>query len=117
VRFTGLLTPERLGEVRAAAGAVLAPSRCEEACPYSVLDALASGIPVLASDRGGLPELVGSGAALPAEEVEAWTERLAQLWGDAAERQRLGAAALDRARDRFGEDRYYAELVAVYGQG
>ncbi len=113
VRFMGLLSPERLAEVRGRAGVVLAPSRCEEACPYSVLDAFASGVPVLASDRGGLPELVGS--ALPPEDIGAWSERLSQLWGDAAERERLGAAALDSARERFGEERYYAGLMDVYG--
>jgi glycosyltransferase involved in cell wall biosynthesis len=115
VRFMGLLTPERLAVVRAEAGVVLAPSRCEEACPYSVLDALASGIPVLVSDRGGLPDLVGS--SLPAEDVGAWTDRLRGLWGDALERERVGAAALEDARQRFGEDRYYRGLMAVYGEG
>ncbi|HEY1591489.1 MAG TPA: glycosyltransferase family 4 protein [Solirubrobacteraceae bacterium] len=114
VRFMGLLSPERLAEVRTRAAVVLAPSRCEEACPYSVLDAFASGVPVLASDRGGLPELVGS--ALPPEDLAAWTERLASLWADPVERERLGAAALDSARERFGEERYYRGLMAVYGE-
>jgi glycosyltransferase involved in cell wall biosynthesis len=115
VRFMGLLSPERLAEVRARAGVVLAPSRCEEACPYSVLDAFASGVPVLASDRGGLAELVGT--ALPPEELSAWTERLSSLWADPAERERLGAVALEGARARFGEERYYRGLMSVYGEG
>jgi glycosyltransferase involved in cell wall biosynthesis len=117
VRFTGLLTPERLAEVRRDAAVVLVPSRCEEACPYSVLDAYASGVPVLASDRGGLPELVGEGAALPAADFGAWREALARLWADSDLRARLGSEALARARDRLGEDRYYAGLMEVYGAG
>ena len=112
VRFTGLLTPERLAEVRREAGVVLAPSRCEEACPYSVLDASAAGVPVLASDRGGLPELVSpDGVVLGAEDQRAWTEALGQLWGDPPERARLGAVALERARERLGEERYYRGLM------
>ena len=115
VRFTGLLTPERLAEVRREAGVVLAPSRCEEACPYSVLDASAAGVPVLASDRGGLPELVSpDGVVLGAEDQRAWTEALGQLWGDPPERARLGAVALERARERLGEERYYRGLMEVY---
>jgi glycosyltransferase involved in cell wall biosynthesis len=112
VRFTGLLSPERLAEVRRDAGVVLVPSRCEEACPYSVLDAHATGLPVLASNRGGLPELVG--AALPAEDTTAWTDALARLWGDRGERARLGALVLERAHERLGEDRYYRGLMDAY---
>jgi glycosyltransferase involved in cell wall biosynthesis len=115
VRFTGLLTPERLAEVRRDAAVVLVPSRCEEACPYSVLDAFASGVPVLASDRGGLPELVGGEAVLAADDLGAWTEALGRLWAASALRQRRGSEALARARDRLGEDRYYAGLMEVYG--
>ena len=66
VRFTGLLDAAALAELRNRAAVVLAPSRWEEPCPYSVLEALAAGVPVLASDRGGLPELVGGDATLPA---------------------------------------------------
>jgi glycosyltransferase involved in cell wall biosynthesis len=117
VRFMGLLTPDRLAEVRRGAAVVLVPSRCEEACPYSVLDAYASGVPVLASDRGGLPELVGDDAVLAADDLGAWTEALARVWADSDSRARLGSEALDRARDRLGENRYYAGLMEVYDAG
>jgi glycosyltransferase involved in cell wall biosynthesis len=115
VRFTGWLEPERMAEVRAGAGVVLVPSRCEEACPYSVLDALAAGVPVLASDRGGLPEMVGSDAVLPAGAAPAWAQRLATLWADPAERSRRGEQALAAARARFGERAHLAGLLEVYG--
>jgi glycosyltransferase involved in cell wall biosynthesis len=114
VRFTGRLEPAELAAVRASAAVVLAPSRWEEPCPYAVLDALATGVPVLVSDRGGLPELVGGGAALPAEHVERWASALRELWRDPAVRARRGREALTRARERFGEDRYYAGLMEVY---
>jgi glycosyltransferase involved in cell wall biosynthesis len=115
VTFTGRLTPERLAEVRRQAGVVLVPSRCEEACPYSVLDALADGIPVLASDRGGLPEMVDPDAVLPAEDAQAWGEGLRRLWADPESRAQAGASALDRARSQFAERAYYDRLVEVYG--
>jgi glycosyltransferase involved in cell wall biosynthesis len=115
VRFTGLLTPAALGELRRQAAAVLVPSRCEEACPYAVLDAYADGVPVLASDRGGLPELVLPGAALPADDQTAWAEALAALWSASSrERDELGERVLAHARERLGEDRYYEGLMSVY---
>ena len=115
VRFTGLLAAGELAALRARAAVVLAPSRWEEPCPYSVLEALATGVPVLAADRGGLPELVGEDATLPAADVAAWSDALAQLWQSPDARAERGAAALARARERFGEDRYYDRLMQLYG--
>ena len=115
VRFTGRLPQGEMAGLAAGAAVVLVPSISEEACPYSALDALASGIPLLASDRGGLPELVGVDAALPARDVAAWSDALDRLWHDPPARERAGRAALADARERFGEDRYYDGLLAVYG--
>jgi glycosyltransferase involved in cell wall biosynthesis len=115
VSFLGWLAPDRLAEVRAGAGVVLAPSRCEEACPYSVLDALAAGVPVLASDRGGLPDMVGADGVLGADDAGVWSERLAALWGDRALRQARGEEALADARSRFGEEAHLRGLLDVYG--
>ena len=116
IRFVGWVPPAELAELRAQAAVVLAPSRWEEPCPYSVLEALAAGVPVLASDRGGLPELVGGDAALPAEDPGAWVTALGRLWRDPAQRRAEGERGIARVRDRFGEDRYYAELRRAYGR-
>jgi glycosyltransferase involved in cell wall biosynthesis len=115
VRFSGWLEPEALARMRAGAGAILVPSRCEEACPYAVLDALADGIPVLASDRGGLPELV-SAPTLPADDPVPWAQALRALWEDPARRRELGERTLADARARFGERRYHEHLLAIYEQ-
>ena len=115
VRFTGLLDGAALAELRIRAGVVLAPSRWEEPCPYSVLEALAAGVPVLASDRGGLPELVGEDGTLPATDQAAWSAALAHLWRSPSLRAERGAAALARAHERFGEDRFYDRLMQLYG--
>jgi glycosyltransferase involved in cell wall biosynthesis len=114
VRFTGRLAPEALAEVRAGAGVALAPSRWEEPCPYAVLDAMAAGVPVLVSDRGGLPETAGPGDALPADDAGAWARALKQLWQDPEARRVRGRQALEHARERFGEDRYLEALLEVY---
>ena len=115
VRFTGLLAASELAELRTRAAVVLAPSRWEEPCPYSVLEALAAGVPVLASDRGGLPELVGDAATLPATDQSSWSDALSGLWQNPGLRAARGAAALARARERFGEDRFYDRLMQLYG--
>ena len=115
VRFDGRVSEQALEQLRSRAAVVLAPSRWEEPCPYAVLDALATGVPVLASDRGGLPELVGRDRVLAPADIAAWSAALAALWHDSARRQQLGDAALKDARQRFSEDSYYERLLAVYG--
>ena len=115
VQFAGRLDARALSQALADAAALLAPSRWEEPCPYSVLDALAAGVPVLVSDRGGLSEIAGGESSLPAEDQSAWNDAVAQLWRDADGRGERGERALARARERFGENRYYERLIGVYG--
>ena len=80
-----------------------------------MLEALATGVPVLAADRGGLPELVGEDAVLPATDQAAWSDALSELWRNPDLRAERGAAALARGRERFGEDRFYDRLMQLYG--
>jgi glycosyltransferase involved in cell wall biosynthesis len=93
---------------------LLAPARSDDPCPMTVIEALADGLPVLGSDRGGLPELVGEDAGLPVEDPAAWSAALTALWTDPAARAAAGAAALARARTRHSPDAWYAGLMAVY---
>jgi glycosyltransferase involved in cell wall biosynthesis len=114
VRFLGQLDRAALARERRGAAMLLAPSRWEEPCPMAVVEALADGLPVLASDLGGLPELVGDGTALPPGDGQAWARALGSLWADPAERARRGAAALARARERHAPDVQYERLLAAY---
>jgi glycosyltransferase involved in cell wall biosynthesis len=114
VRFTGRVDPPALAELRRDAAAVLVPSRSEEAFPYAGLDALADGVPVLASEYGGLPELVGPESVVPAGDVAAWSDRLRHLWQSSEARQELGTTALQRVRAMFSEDAYHERLMAIY---
>lgn len=116
VTFTGWVPSERLGELRAGAAVVLVPSRWEEPFGYVALDALAAGVPVLASDRGGLPEVVGPENTVALEDTAAWAARLRALVGDGAEGASRGTAALQRVRELFGEQRHYEALMRIYGR-
>jgi glycosyltransferase involved in cell wall biosynthesis len=92
---------------------VLVPSRWAEAWGRVVSEAQVSGIPALASDRGGLPESVGSGGILvdPDAGLDRWTEALARLWDDEAEFASLAALAEQHARRPEFEPRAIAATL------
>jgi glycosyltransferase involved in cell wall biosynthesis len=79
---------------------VLAPSQYEEAFGRIAAEAHVSGIPVLASRRGGLPEAVGPGGVLLDSDDPAavWAAALEKLWTDQAHHRRLSEAALAYSR-------------------
>ena len=114
VTFMGRVLPEEMDRVRAGAAFVLAPSRWDEPCPYSVIEAMAAGLPVLASGRGGLPEMVGPEHVLGDRDAAGWTTAMHDLWEDEELRRRRGADALERARELFTEERFYSALMDVY---
>ena len=80
-----------------------------EGTPLAILEAMASGLPVIATDVGGNPELVLAGSTgwltPPGDEVTMAESTLALL-GDAALRERFGAAARDRVQSSFSADDY-----------
>lgn len=78
---------------------VLAPSRWEEAFGRIVAEAQVSGIPVIASTRGGLPEAVGEGGLLidASAPVSAWIDAVRRVWSDAGVYADLSAKALMHA--------------------
>jgi glycosyltransferase involved in cell wall biosynthesis len=91
--------------------------------PTAVLEALASGVPVIASAVGGIPEQIhsegatGSGATeptgvlVPPGDPVALATAIGDLLADDGRRHRLGAAAARDARDRFDAQRQTSVYV------
>lgn len=97
-----------------AATLVVQPSRAE-GFGSSVLDALASGVPVVAADTGGLPEALagGGGVLVPPGDPAALAGAVAALLRDPARREALGAEGRAAARD-FAIPRLVTRTLDVY---
>jgi glycosyltransferase involved in cell wall biosynthesis len=87
-----------------------------EAMPLFLLEALAEGVPAVATDLPGCREASGDAALYaPPGDAAALADAVARVLRDAALRRRLSKAATDRA-PLFDEDRWLDGLVAMYGR-
>lgn len=96
---------------------VLVLSTYEETSAFVVLEAMAAGRAVVATDSGGTPEAVRDGQEgllVPPRDVEALAGALDRLLADPALRRRLGEAARRRAETMYGEERMVEEIESVY---
>jgi glycosyltransferase involved in cell wall biosynthesis len=88
-----------------------------EAFPISVLEALACGVPQVATDVGGTSEAVGEGETgllCPPNDPAALADRIVELLRDPGRRERMAAASRQRHRERFLLERMIDETAAVY---
>lgn len=99
----------------AALALFVAPQRWE-GFGLTPLEAMATGVPVVAADVGAFAELVpgDAGTIVPAGDLEALEREAARYMDDAALRQRASAAAVAHVRERFPLEREAEELRLVY---
>ena len=109
---------ERVGAARLLpAFDVYATTSHKEGMPLAVLEAMALGLPVLASDIPAHREVLPPASpGLFAGDVDAMAAALARLAGDAAARAALGAENRMRARSEFDAREMVGALHALYGE-
>jgi glycosyltransferase involved in cell wall biosynthesis len=103
ITFTGWQTKEQLKEHYGQASLFVFPSR-HEGMPNAVLEAMANGLPVIASRIAGNEELVVDGATgvlVPSENVASVREALRRLINDVPLRERMGKASRRRVEASY----------------
>ena len=93
-------------------------SACDvEACSRAILEAMASGTPVVGADAGGNPELIvhgETGLLFSTGRADALAQALRTLAEDAPRRRRMGEAARGRAEAAFSIERQVRQIEALY---
>jgi L-malate glycosyltransferase len=92
-------------------------SSITEGLGTSLLDAMAARKPIVATNAGGIPEVVVDGATgflVQPRDHQAMATAIVRLLKDAGLRQRIGNAGAARARDKFSAERMVEQTLDVY---
>jgi glycosyltransferase involved in cell wall biosynthesis len=89
-----------------------------EGMPVSLIEAASVGCPAVTTDVGSAGEVVEDGVSghVTALEPEALADATVRILSDPAARDRFGAAAAARARDRFSRDRLVDDIATLYDE-
>ena len=107
---------EDVAQFYAAFDALILPS-ANEGTPVSAIEALAGGRPVVATDVGGVPDVVRDGVdgfLVEPGDVDAMADRLARLAADADLRRRMGEAGAESVRERYAVERLLDDVDRLY---
>jgi glycosyltransferase involved in cell wall biosynthesis len=119
VRLVGAQPALGVAKYLAAADVFLFPTEREEAAPLVLPQAMACALPVIASRRGGITEVVDrpgeNGLLVAAGDVEQLRASLVRLLAAPALRERLGAAARLRVLEEYTLQRMAERTLNVYG--
>jgi glycosyltransferase involved in cell wall biosynthesis len=116
VHVLGRLEATQVRSVLRQADVVFLPSLWES-CPYACLEAMAARRAIVASDAGGLPELIRSrhnGVLVPSGDIGAFVEALSEVIEDPALRLRLGENARRSVEREFLDEDVARRSVAFY---
>jgi glycosyltransferase involved in cell wall biosynthesis len=106
---------EDIDRILAATDVFVLPS-FREGTPRVITEAMASGLPVVATNIAGIPEQVTdseNGYVVPTGDPDAIADRLGRLLDDTALREQFGLAGLERAK-RFSAETMVEDLDAIY---
>jgi glycogen(starch) synthase len=116
VHYLGKVTLEEIGSCLRQSDIYFIPSLWEN-CPYSCLEAMAAGRAIVASDAGGLPELIEDGAnglLAKSEDAPAFVRQIERLLEDASLRDRLGYVARRTVEERYTDVRIAKQSLDHY---
>jgi glycosyltransferase involved in cell wall biosynthesis len=117
IMFLGHRSGEELRRILSEAQFVVLPSRWYENLPFSIMEAFASAKPVVASDLGGIPEMVDDGVngyLFTPGDVDALAGLLERLLGDPRLAEEMGRKGREKAMQLYTAEHHYERVMEIY---
>ncbi len=117
VSFLGGLSPEQVRAAMQQARIVVVPSVWHDIAPLVLLEAFASGTPVVATAVGGIPEIVRDGETgllVPPGDATAMAEAVQKLYNTPSDVASMGKAARHYVETMHRPDEHYEHLMTIY---
>jgi glycosyltransferase involved in cell wall biosynthesis len=117
VRFNGWMNSSELPEFYKKARFIVVPSLWYEPFGLVTVEAMGHGLPVIASRRGGLPEIVEDGVTgllFEPGNAEDLAEKIKYLWENPKICREMGQAGRKKVIREYGEEVYFNRLMKVY---
>jgi glycosyltransferase involved in cell wall biosynthesis len=118
-QYVGMKQGEELRQLLHNALAVVLPSLWYENQPFSILEAFACGKPVVASNLGGMTELVAHeerGLLVRSGDVQALAQAMRWMVAHPTEARKMGQMAYSYVLAQHGPKQHYQRLMDLYGQ-
>ncbi len=117
---TGFIPPDRMPQAYLLGDVFAGPSQVEEGLGLVFLEAAAAGLPVIATRRGGIPEVVREGETglllKRRDDVAELAEKIVSLLRDEPRRRKLGQQGRDWVSANFSWEKVAQQLEEVYNE-
>ena len=117
VRFVGKLDRANVNAAMAGAQALVVPSLWLEGFPLVLIEGMAAGVPLLASDIGALPSIIENGQTgvlVEAGNVQAWAKALRAFFDDEGAQRAMGLRGRKAYEERFSPQQNIGYLEKIY---
>ncbi len=117
IKLLGFLDKNQIKEQIRKCRFVVVPSIWYENCPYSVMETLAIGKPVIGANIGGIPELVQNqytGMTYKFDNIEELSNNMKVLFNDKELAEKLGNNAKEQAKKLYTKNVYYDKILKIY---
>lgn len=117
VEFLGFMEGEKLQQIIAQALVTILPTKWYENYPFTVLESLALGVPVVATKQGGLPEMIQSGETgwlYDSGQPEQLAQILREIVTGKYDLEKIGQNGQNFIKNNLTSDKYWSKIKAVY---
>lgn len=117
VKLLGFLNLDEMKEYIRKCKFVVVPSIWYENCPYSIIETLAIGKPIIGSDIAGIPELVKdsvNGLTFKYDDIEDLSKKIEKLFTNDSLVKEFSEKSKEMCKELYSKEFYYNEIINIY---